>query len=239
MVEGAKAISVALEAGVPLEALYVAASGARQVEEEALVERAHFAGTRVYGLAEGVMERVADTVTPQPLMAVAPFVDVALPELRGAAPLVVCAGVRDPGNAGTVIRSAEAAGAGGVVMCRGSVDLYNPKTVRASAGALFLVPVASGAEAVWVLEELAGWGMRRLAAVPRGGSEYTATDLAGPVALVIGNEAQGLDPEVGARVDGGVTIPMLGRGESLNAGVAAALLCFEAARQRRALALGV
>jgi TrmH family RNA methyltransferase len=238
-VEGARSISVALEAGVPLEALYVAASGATHVDAEAVVEQAQSAGIGVYGLAQGVMERVADTVTPQPLMAVAPFVDVPLSTLRGAAPLVVCAGVRDPGNAGTVIRSAEAAGAAGVVMCRGSVDLYNPKTVRASAGALFLVPVVSGPEAVWVLEELAGWGVRRLAAVARGGSEYTATDLRGSVALVIGNEAQGLGPEVGARVDGQVSIPMAGRADSLNAGVAAALLCFEALRQRRALTVGV
>ena len=100
-----------------------------------MIEQALGAGVRVYQLGPGVMERVADTVTPQPLLAVVAFVDVGLDALAGASLVVVCADVRDPGNAGTVLRSAEAAGADGVICCDGSVDVYNPKTVRASAGA--------------------------------------------------------------------------------------------------------
>jgi TrmH family RNA methyltransferase len=141
--------------------------------------------------------------------------------------------VRDPGNAGTVLRSAEAAGADGVLSCDGSVDVYNPKTVRASAGSLFHVPVVVGGEPVDVLEQIGSWGVRRLGTVARRGHDYTAVDLARPTALVLGNEANGLPDHVSAHLDDEVTIPMAGRSESLNVGMAAAVLCFEAARQRR------
>ncbi|MGH9070796.1 MAG: TrmH family RNA methyltransferase, partial [Acidimicrobiales bacterium] len=181
---------------------------------------------------EGVMERVADTVTPQPILAVAPFLDVVLAELAGATMLVVCVDVRDPGNAGGVLRSAEAAGADGVVLCDGSVDLYNPKTVRASAGALFHLRLVAGGEATEVLGQIGSWGMRRLAAQARGGRAHTSLDLSAPVAFVLGNEASGLGAELSGCVDEAITIAMRGRAESLNVGMTAALLCFEAARQR-------
>src|SRR5207245_10121758 len=105
---------------------------------------------------------------------------------------VGCVGVSDPGNAGTLLRSAEAAGVGAVVCCDGSVDVYNPKTVRASAGALFHVPVVAGGDAVEVLDRIGGWGLRRLGAVPSGGDDYTQLDLVTPTAFVVGNEAHGL-----------------------------------------------
>jgi len=229
VLEGAKVLGVALDAGTPIEALYVAPGA-----DTAVVERALAAGARVFDLEPGVMEDVADTVTPQPLLAVVPYIDVPLDAVRDATFVVVCAGVRDPGNAGTILRSAEAAGAGGVVCCDGSVDLYNPKTVRASAGSLFHVPVVSGGDPVEVLEQLGAWQRQRLGAVARDGRDYVTFDLRSPTALVLGNEAHGLDPEVAAACDAGITIPMSGRSESLNVGMAAAVLCFEVARQRRA-----
>ena len=179
------------------------------------------------------MERVADAVTPQPVAAVVRCVDVDLESLRDASLVVVCVDVRDPGNAGTILRSAEASGAEGVIFCQGSVDVYNPKTVRASAGSLFHVPVVIGGDPVKVLETSADWGLRRLGTVARGGVDYSSADLTGHVAFVLGNEAHGLDPAVAGHLDEKVTIPMAGRGESLNVGMAAAVLCFEAARQRR------
>jgi TrmH family RNA methyltransferase len=167
-------------------------------------------------------------------MAVVPFVDVALDELRTADFLVVCVDLRDPGNAGTVLRSAEAAGVDGVIFCDGSVDAYNPKTVRASAGSLFHVPVVVGGDAVEVLETISGWGVARVGADAHGGTDYTVIDLTRPTALVLGNEANGLSAPAQAALDQTVTIPMQGRSESLNVGMAAAVLCFEVARQRRA-----
>lgn len=228
VVEGAKVLGEALDAGVPVESVYLAAGASDPV-----ADRAFAAGARVYELGPGVIERVADTVTPQPVMAVVPNVDVALDAMRHATMLVVAVHVRDPGNAGTLLRSAEAAGAGGVLFCDGSVDVYNPKTVRASAGSLFHVPVVAGGSALEVLEEMARWGVRRLATSVTTGHDYAAADLTRPVAFVLGNEARGLDGGLDGVVDEHLTIPMVGRSESLNVGMAAAVLCFEAARQRR------
>ncbi|MEA3078047.1 MAG: methyltransferase, TrmH family [Actinomycetota bacterium] len=231
VVEGAKVLGVALDAGVVVESVYV---GEPSAHDDPVVARALDAGVPVYELAPGVIDRVADTVTPQPVMAVVRTNDVALPSLRGATMLVVAVDVRDPGNAGTLLRSAGAAGAGGVVFCDGSVDVFNPKTVRASAGSLFHVPVVAGGAAVAVLDEIAGWGVHRLGTIAAGGLDYADADLTAPVAFVLGNEAHGLDGDtLAGSVDGLVTIPMDGRAESLNVGVAAAVLCFEAARQRR------
>jgi TrmH family RNA methyltransferase len=186
----------------------------------------------VHELAPGVIERVADTTTPQPVMAVAGAVDVPIASLAQASLVLVCVDVRDPGNLGTVLRSAEAAGAGGVACCDGSVDVYNPKCVRASAGALFHVPVVAGGDPLEVLATLESYGLRRLGTQPAGGTPYHRTDLGRPTALVLGNEAWGLPDEVSGLLDEEVTIPMAGRLESLNVGMAAAVLCFEAARQR-------
>ena len=229
VVEGAKVLSEALAAGAPVEAVFVAPGAPDEV-----VVAAQALGVRVHELAPGVMERVADTVSPQPVMAVVGYVDVELDALEGASLLVVCVDVRDPGNAGTVLRSAEAAGADGVLCCGGSVDVYNPKTVRASAGSLFHVPVVAGGDAVEVLERIGRWGLRRFGAVAMSGSDYVAADFTGPTALALGNEATGLPDRVAGLLDERVTIPMAGRSESLNVGMAAAVLCFEAARQRRA-----
>ena len=227
VVEGAKVLSEAIAAGVPVEAVFAARGAPAR-----LLEAAAGAGARVFDLAPGVLERVAGTVTPQPVMAIVPFVDVGLERLAETRLLVVCVDVRDPGNAGTVLRSAEASGADGVIFCGGSVDVYNPKTVRASAGSLFHVPVVAGGDAVDVLERIGGWGVRRYGAVPRSGRDYATVDLSAPSALVLGNEASGLPPAVAPGIDDTITIPMRGRTESLNVGMSAAVLCFEAARQR-------
>jgi len=238
VLEGAKLVNEALDAGVALEALFVAPGGDDTAALRPLVERASAAGVRVHGLGPGVLERVAATVTPQPVLAVAPWCDVDLGRLAQASLVVVCVDVRDPGNAGTVLRSAEAAGADGVVFCEGSVDVFNPKTVRASAGAVFHVPVVRGGAPAEVLDRLGGWGLRRLAATARGGEAIDHTDLVRPLALVIGNEASGLPAGLVGAVDVAVTIPMVGRAESLNVGMAAAVVCFEALRQRRAAPAG-
>jgi TrmH family RNA methyltransferase len=151
----------------------------------------------------------------------------------GAGLVVVLADVRDPGNAGTVLRTADAAGVAAIVCCGGTVDPYNPKTVRSSAGSLFHVPLVVAGDPTETLEALAGLGFRRLGTVVRGGQDYLEVDWRQPTALVLGNEAAGL-PD-GLPVDGTVGIPMAGRAESLNVGMACAVLCFEALRQRRTM----
>lgn len=227
VVEGPTLVGDALDAGVELECVFVASGTTPGV-----VARAEAAGVEVFELAPGVLERVAGTVTPQPVLAVARTVDVDIADLAGASLVVVCVDVRDPGNLGTVLRTAEASGVGGIICCDGSVDMYNPKCVRASAGSLFHTRVVAGGEPVTVLGTLGGWGLRCLGTRADHGEPYYRVDLTAPTALVLGNEAHGLPHLAATALDGWVTIPMAGRSESLNVGMAAAVLCFEAARQR-------
>ena len=229
MVEGPKLLNEALRGGATVLDVFVAPGG-----DDAVVADAIATGARCHEVARDVLERVADTVTPQPLAAIVASVAVELDALRTSEFVVICVDVRDPGNLGTVLRVAEASGAGGVICCEGSVDAFSPKTVRASAGSLFHVPVVAGGEPLEVLDRMGLWGVRRLGADAQGGLPYDAVDLTLPTALVLGNEAHGLPPEVGDHLDGTVTIPMIGRTESLNVGMAAAVLCFERARQQRA-----
>jgi TrmH family RNA methyltransferase len=226
--EGVTLLREALASGVTPQSVFYAPGA-----DDALVAEAAHAGANVYALAPGVIESVADAVTPQPFCSVLPFVDAPIDALPTDGVVVVAVDVRDPGNAGTLIRSAAAAGARGVVLCDGCVELYNPKTVRSTAGALFRLPVVTSVPVSGALTSLGGAGRRRLAAVARGGEDYSSVDLTGPVAFVVGNEAHGLPDEL-AGIDAGITIPMPGSTESLNVGVATAVLCFEAARQTRA-----
>ena len=201
-----------------------------------LLQRCSELGVRVFELGPGVLARVAGTVTPQPVVAVVGTPRSQLADVQVAAPqlVLVCVDVRDPGNAGTVVRSAWAAAADAVVFCEGTVDPWNPKAVRSSAGAVFHIPIVEAGPAPLVLEELGAWGLHRLGAVRDGGTDYAAIDLTLASALIFGNEAAGLAVErLGTNLDALISIPMPGGAESLNVGMAAAVLCFEAARQRR------
>jgi TrmH family RNA methyltransferase len=235
VVEGAKLLGEALRAGALIETVFIDAAGAGPTERD-LALACEQAGADLRELQAGVLSRACDTVTPQPIAAIVGTVDISLEDLRSRHPdlVVVCADVRDPGNLGTIVRSSGAAGAGAVVCCAGSVDLYNPKSVRASAGALFHLPVVTGVDAVAVLEELGRRGLGRWGTAARGGRAFTETDLAAPSALVLGNEASGLAVSLDPYLDGTLTIPMAGAVESLNVATAAAIICFEAARQRTA-----
>jgi TrmH family RNA methyltransferase len=234
VVEGEKLLAVALDAGAEIEAVFVAAERFDDRPVGDLVERAGRAGARTHVLAPGVLERVADTVTPQPVMAVVRAPKFALADLSSAQFVVVCIEVRDPGNAGAVIRAADAAGADAVVCCEGTVDPLNPKTVRASAGSVLRLPVVSGGQPTSVLSEIGRVGLARLGAVAHGGVPFTEAPLSGALALVLGNESAGLSEDTSDHLDGFVTIPMAGGTESLNVAMAATVLCFEVARRRSA-----
>ena len=218
--------------------MYVSPDGADDRAVQEICQRAEAAGVRVFPLAAGVLERVADTVTPQPVLAVLPMLDE---PVAGSGPwsahdgalIVVLVDVRDPGNAGTVLRASDASGSALVVFAGDSVDPYNPKTVRSSAGSLFHVPLAVRPDARVLASELSGSGFRTLATVVRDGEDYADLDWTIPTALFLGNESAGLDPGLASALSGALAIPMAGRAESLNVGVACAVVCFEAFRQRR------
>ncbi|MEX2032575.1 MAG: RNA methyltransferase, partial [Dehalococcoidia bacterium] len=191
------------------------------------------AGVHWVELKEGVLEKVGLTRTPQPVLAVAVGGLAPLAAVRGDGVVVVAIDVADPGNLGTILRSAEAAAADAVVVCGTSVDPRNPKVVRASAGACFGMPVNHCEHSLEVLEHLRSQGRRLIGAVAHGGEPYDSIDLVRPSALVVGNEAHGLDEEAQASLDHLVSIPMATPAESLNVAMAATVVLFDAARQRR------
>ena len=226
-------LSVAFGTGAPIEAVFIAPEGRASPTVVETVERVFATGVRVFDLAPGVIERIADTVTPQPLLAIVGFTPAALEDVKNTSTVVVCVDVRDPGNAGTMIRTADAAGIDAVICCDGTVDPTNPKTVRASAGSIFHLPVVTGGDPGQVVETLKKWGFTTVGTAVRDGVDYAAFDWRQRVAMVFGNEASGLDDSVLERLDERVSIPMAGRAESLNVSVSAAVLCFESLRQRR------
>lgn len=233
LVEGVNGIDAALDAGVALEQLFV--SGETLPGQAGPAGRAREAGVPVVEVSPAVMDVISGAETPPGAVAIAPFVDVDPAALldAGSDLLVVLAEVRDPGNLGTILRTAGAAGAGGVFLSAGTVDIYNPKVVRASSGAVFHVPVAREVAVPWVLAELGNRHVLRVAADPFATVSYDEVDMRGPSALVFGNEAWGLPEEVAAAVDHRASIPMRASTESLNVGIAAAVFLFEAVRQRR------
>ncbi len=246
--EGAELLRTALRAGTPIESVYLAPEGADDPLTRQTCEGALQAGARLFSLAPGVLQRVADTVTPQPVLTVLPMMEQRSVDLwtggSGAGGevvpahnplLVILVDVRDPGNAGTVLRTADAAGVSAVIFSGESVDPYNPKAVRSSAGSLFHVPFGVDDDPVALATALARRGYRTLAAMVRDAEDYAALDWTVPTAVFFGNEAAGLGPDVSEVLGGAVGIPMVGRAESLNVGVACAVLCFEALRQRRTL----
>jgi TrmH family RNA methyltransferase len=185
-------------------------------------------------VTEPVLKSLADTTTPQGVVAVVEIRAIDLHELAaGASLLLVLAGVRDPGNAGTLLRSAFAAGADGVVFAAGAVDPLHPKTVRASAGAVFRVAVAREKGLGDVLGVLRGAGLTVVGADASAPERFDRTDFTRRTVLVVGNEAWGLPPEAKDLLDEVVGIPMPGPAESLNVGIAGSILLFECVRQRR------
>lgn len=206
--------------------------------DDEVVDAAEAVGALVRHVTPDVLARAVDTVNPQGLAAIARQVGVPVDQAvasAAAGPLaLVLVDVADPGNAGTLLRAGEAAGATAVLFCGTSVDPTNGKCVRASAGALFHVPVSCGGDVLDVLDQLAQVGVRTVASVVDGGVPYDAADLTGPLALILGSEAHGLSAPVAAAAAERVTIQMAGRAESLNVAMAGAVLCFESLRQRRA-----
>jgi RNA methyltransferase, TrmH family len=179
---------------------------------------------------------LSDSVTPAGIVAVCRFVDRPVAHVAdGVRLLAICAEVRDPGNAGTVIRCADAAGAGGVVLAGSSVDAYNPKTVRASVGSLFHLPLAIERDALGAVAAARQAGLVVLAADGTGETDLFEADdlLSAPTAWLFGNEAWGLPEELAAAADHRVRIPIHGRAESLNLSTAAALCLYASARAMR------
>ena len=238
LAEGPQAVAEAFRCGAQVTDLFVTVP-ARSRHHDLVAEIAA-AGIPVHVVSGEVMDELAQTVTPQGLLAICRFVDVPLAEItaRDTPRLVaLLANVRDPGNAGTVLRTADAAGTHAVVFADASVDPYNGKCVRASAGSLFHLPVVAGARLEDAVATLRESGLRIVAADGRAGRPLddpgVQARLAGPTAWMFGNEAWGLPPELVALADEPVAVPIYGRAESLNLAAAAAVCLYASARVQR------
>lgn len=225
LVEGPRCVDELLPTG-DLDEVFAVPGTADEV-----AEAARRAGVRVTLIDEEVLTRLAPSVTPQGIVAVARQRRARLDDVVGAGHLIVLVGVSDPGNAGTAIRTAGASGAAGVVLTAGSVDPWNPKAVRASAGAVARLPVVAGATVAQVLQACRSVGQRCVALDVGGTVEVDAAGvLAPPVALLFGNEAHGLDAGTLGAVDAVVAIPRYGPVGSLNLAAAVAVSAYAAAR---------
>ena len=237
LAEGPQAVAEAVRCGAQVSDLFVTVPARSRHHD--LVTAVAGAGIPVHIVSGEVMGELAQTVTPQGLLAVCGFLDVPLAAAVTPAPrlAVLLANVRDPGNAGTVLRTADAAGAQAVVFADASVDPYNSKCVRASAGSLFHLPVVAGARLTDAVAAMRQAGLRIIAADGRAGRSLDDTDVQArlhePTAWLFGNEAWGLPADLVALADGAVAVPLYGKAESLNLAAAAAVCLYASAHAQR------
>jgi len=232
-IEGPNLLAEALRARLHVACVFVAQGSERLVEALSLPPE-----VEILAMPRELLDAALATETPQPVAALVETSNWTWARMlgdrkKGAPLIVVLAGLQDPGNLGTILRSAEAFGADGVLCLEGTASEWNPKAVRASAGSVFRMPVlrANQNDAIAQLREA---GVHLLATTVQRAKPADLVDLAEPVALLIGNEGNGVPVDLAAKADGSITIPCPGPVESLNAAVAASVLLYEAARQRAA-----
>lgn len=236
IVESVRALAGALGSGATVELCLVRALERLEGPVATVVAALRAGGADCWVVERPLFERLASTATPQGVLAVARRPSWPLAELVARSEtLLVLAGVADPGNVGTLVRSAAAAGLGGVVVCRPSADPFGAKAVRASAGALWQLPVSEAGGAAETLDVLHRGGFTSFGTSAVAGCSPAALPERDRVALVLGNEAHGTEDAVADRVDGWVRVPMAPGVESLNVAMAGTLLAFALAWRRRAL----
>jgi TrmH family RNA methyltransferase len=229
-IEGARLVEEAIRSGLRLETVFFSESARERAHKLIPQLSSH---TELLLLPDDAFASAVPTETPQGVAALVRVKSHSLDEALSPHPaiVVISAGLQDPGNLGTIARSAEGFGATGILLGEGTVSQWNWKALRASAGSMFRVPAVK-VELVAVIEELKSHGMRILATSSHKGTVISQADLSGPFALLIGNEGSGLPKDVLSQADEIVVIPQCPRVESLNAGIAASIILYEAARQR-------
>jgi RNA methyltransferase, TrmH family len=235
LVEGPQAVDEALSFKPDILVDLFLTPGASE-RHASLVERAAAAGIAAETVSEQVLDAMSDTVTPQGVIAVCRQSAVPLDELLAGAPklLTILEEVRDPGNAGTIIRAADAAGADGVILTGHSVDVFNPKVVRSTTGSIFHLPIVQGLSLQTALDAVRAAGVRVLAADIKGDDlPNIRAELVHPTAWLLGNEAHGLSDESLRLADRIVKVPIYGHAESLNLATAASVCLYESAFAQR------
>lgn len=234
LLDGSRLISEAVRAGVRIRQAAVTRQVLDSPDGAVLVERLEQSGAEVVLVTEAVIAALSPTRSPSGMVAIGKCVaaDIARALERAPQLALVLAHIQDPGNAGAVVRAADAFGATCVVFCGASVDPYGWKALRGSMGSAFRVPLVPRADPLEVIRLLRQAGVTVLAAVPVGGQAVTELDLRQPVSFLLGSEGRGLVPALVAAADARVTLPMAAPVESLNVAVAAAVLAWEVWRQR-------
>jgi len=231
LLEGPQGLKEALDRPKLIERLFATESFKEKHPE--LISRAEQARVSVTLVSEAVLKQLSDTTTPQGVVAVCQQFHVSLEDVLAEKPKLIAflAQIRDPGNAGTVLRAADAAGADAVIFSKGSVDIYNPKVVRSTTGSMFHLPFVIDADIESSLSKLTASGLSVLAADVAGTKlpELEAGMLARPTVWLFGNEAWGLEPEVAALADQLVQVPIYGAAESLNLATAASVCLYASA----------
>jgi TrmH family RNA methyltransferase len=233
LIEGYREILRAVDNGHPLRELFYCPDLFQGENNQALIDRAAATGATLLSCAPHVFEKLSYRDRPDGLLAVAPQLRRTLADidLSGTPLLVVAEAIEKPGNLGTILRSADAAGVDAVIVCDRCTDLNNPNVVRASIGTLFSVPVVETASAD-ALAALRARGIQVVAATPHAERLYSEVDMTRATAIVVGTEQYGLSPAWIGAADAAVRIPMLGQADSLNVAAATTILLYEAARQR-------
>ncbi len=245
--EGMRLIGEALLSGVDLHSVYVSSELLEQEAGNGVLAQV-LSGRVVYEVPGSVFRKMSNTDSPQGILALVRMPDWTWEDCcrrvrsgvkgkgGGLPPLTVMVdGLQDPGNLGTIIRAAEALSAGGVILGDGSADPFNPKTVRATMGSIFRLPVCYNQSLPDLIPVIRERGFQVVAAVARGGKPIYEVDWSPPSVLVLGNEGSGISGEVLAITDAHATIPIYGETESLNVGMASSIILYEALRQRLSL----
>jgi TrmH family RNA methyltransferase len=235
LLEGFTLVEEALAAGIALVEAAASPRAEKTARGQALVGRLAAARIPVRRVEEAVLASLSEAETSQGLLALARRPSFDEDALYAGTPLiVVAAGLQNPGNVGALLRTAEAAGATGAYLAAGTADPLSWKALRGAMGSAFRLPHVYGIPVEQALARLRQRKVMTLATVAEGGQRYDTVDLRRPVAFLLGNEGDGLPSDLIASADARVTIPLAGATESLNVAVAAGVLLFEAARQRRA-----
>jgi TrmH family RNA methyltransferase len=235
LLDGPHLVEEALAAGLPIVDAAFSTTVLDSPELRSLAERLNGVGARTHAVSGSVMDALSPVASSAGVVAIAARPAASLEAVfERTLPLVVIGiGIQEPGNVGATIRAAEAGGATGLIFTGGSADPFAWKALRGSMGSAFRVPVATEPDAGAVIQEARTRGLGVLAAAPRGARSMYDTDLRGPLAFLVGAEGPGLPPSLIEAADETVTIPMRAPVESLNVAIAAALLIYEAQRQRR------
>lgn len=227
IIEGFRLVQEAFKAGVKVDKVFVSCSSEDKIEEYLGI---YIEKTKVYLLKDELLNELCQTETPQGIVAVLD-INNAVVNKEGSFYLL-CDKVQDPGNLGTIIRTAHAAGVDGIILTKGTVDIYNPKVVRATMGSMFYIPIIFEDEEYSQTKELLEQGFSMIATSLQGDKNFFEEDLTGKVIVSMGNEGNGVSEEIYNLSDKKVKIPMPGGAESLNVSVATAIILYEKVRQK-------